>query len=237
MKLLDRRTTNIEVQSQKKAQIDEGVAIAAKIDALRRTHDDLERQHNLFVEGMREQLALATKDLTEQCEVKKQELEILEEKRKALLAPLDNAWENVKIRERDIEHTHSLIEATKLSVEQEKKLLEERLTKAKESLGRIKIRENELKRVYDQAVIERSEAETLKNTIANQYQTQTKHFEEREKEIAIKEGKNEFDAQATKNYEEILKRKEVELNNRERMINDRYQTLLRTTNESNSKNK
>lgn len=62
MNLLKKPLANLEAERQKREQIDQGVAIAQKIDVLRKTLADLETQHSTFIAGLRVDLEQKTKE-------------------------------------------------------------------------------------------------------------------------------------------------------------------------------
>lgn len=102
MKLADKRTIQTVMAGQRKSQIDEGVAIAKKIDVLRQTLSSLQQQHQDFVSGMSEELRNKTEALQIEIDGKQMMLLDLEEKRQQLLEPLTEAWNEVREREKKI---------------------------------------------------------------------------------------------------------------------------------------
>ena len=85
-----------------------------------------------------------------------------------------------------------------------------------------------LKRLLDEAKAEKSEADQiLSDARANRDEIE-KECNERLEQVAIKEEKVNFDLQANENVKELNEKKEQDLNERERAINDKYATLQRT---------
>lgn len=228
MRLLDKKNVASEAASQRKAQIDEGLRLAQKIDKLRSEKDSLEEQRNRFIAGAKEELAKQTLDLVNEIAVRKAQIVELEAQRKRLLEPLDNQRALLTQREAELNEEKDKI-AKGLQVIQEKTArLDEIKKKEKESLQKIKIREHELERAYLKAENHSSETEKIHNDLIAQKDSWVSQKAQEEKEIKRLQGENEFNRQANENMKEILHRRELELNDREKMVNDRYQTLLRS---------
>jgi SMC interacting uncharacterized protein involved in chromosome segregation len=103
MKLRPKSQIDAQVASQRKAQIDEGVRIAQKVDALRETLSMLEAQHEQYIAGMKGELDRQTSDRVQRIAELESEIRELEEKRKLLLAPLDEAWAEVRTEKQKVQ--------------------------------------------------------------------------------------------------------------------------------------
>src|SRR3954469_15526260 len=103
MHLLPKSVIQSQVASQKKAQIDEGIALARKIDVLRETLAGLELKHSQFVAGMGRELEQKTKHLHETVGELERNIADLQEKRAELSKSLDSQWEEVRQKEQEIE--------------------------------------------------------------------------------------------------------------------------------------
>lgn len=146
MKLLDKKSIATQVANQRKGQIDEGIALAQKIDKLRATHSSLEQQHNEYVAKMKEILETQLRGLEEGIQAKKKELVIIEEERQKLLEPLDQAWDeyhehetNLKVLEEELYEKRTQLtlynqdlDERRLSIEED----EERIESLKDELNR-----------------------------------------------------------------------------------------------------
>jgi hypothetical protein len=83
-------------------------------------------------------------------------------------------------------------------------------------------------RLLEEAKEEKLSADQmLKDIIANRAEIE-KECNERLEAVSVKEEKVEFDLQANKQMVKIYEARNKELNIREKQINDRYETLLRT---------
>ncbi len=67
------------LQQQRKQQIDEGIALAKKIDAMREELLSLQKQRNNFIEGTKVALELETNQLYEKKISLQKEVNLLEE--------------------------------------------------------------------------------------------------------------------------------------------------------------
>lgn len=233
MKLLKRSTLNTEVASQRKAQIDEGIIIAKKVDTLRQTLASLELQQKTFLSGMETELRKSTQHLIEEIALKKRELEELKVERTKLLEPLDKAWSDVRIKEKEILASWRVVETKEKNVDGRKTLLETKLAKAKESLFKIRTIEREIKRAYDDMEVLKAEAEDIKLKSLTDRDNQTREFEVKMSNLSRLEEKNKNDEIALTNLRELLDNRTLELNDREKAVNDKYSTLERTINRLN----
>lgn len=130
MKLLRKSAVDAQAALQRKNQIDEGIALAGKIDALRKTLGDVELQHRNFLAGMEADLKDKLSYLTESIAIKKLELAVMQEHN----GNIDVAWRKIVFREAMITDRERRADA--------------KLAKASEELGKIRIRETELDMSY-----------------------------------------------------------------------------------------
>ncbi len=99
MKLLKKSTVTLELNTQKKMQIDEGVMIAGKIDALRKTLTELETQHQNFAQGKKKELISLLGSIEKDIEDKKSIVLNLEYRKREALKPLKSEWDKIEKRE------------------------------------------------------------------------------------------------------------------------------------------
>ncbi len=228
MKLLGKKTVSIEVAAQRKNQIDEGMQLAQKIDTLRKTHSDLQSQHTDFIAGMQVELRKATDHLAIEVATKKKELELLEEKRLILLTPLNGEWNKLNHTKVEIEVIKQDLYDRTVLIKQKENRIEENLKKSKDSLVRIKTRETELERSFASTEKLREETALINSKAKNEKQQRDEESQKFLKEIELEKNKVKFEKEANENLKERLLYREKELNQKERQINDRYQTLERT---------
>lgn len=99
MKLLKKSTVTSELNLQRKNQIDEGIVLAKKVDALRKTLSELEAQHQNFIISKEQELSTRFKELENSIKELKAEIRELEQRRSELLKPLDAEWAELKSKE------------------------------------------------------------------------------------------------------------------------------------------
>lgn len=230
MKLLTKSTVATEQAREKKSQIDEGLRIATKIDAMRQALADLESQYAKFAAGTKTEMERITAGLVEQIKSLNIEIAILELRRKALLEPLDAKWNEVLVKEQILDGALKAVETNKVVWVREKTKLDATNAKAKDSLFKIKVRERELTKVYVQADEALAEAEIIKSKLREEQETHDEIFKKRTIDLDNREKMIDFNAEANENMKKLLDEQEIDQNYREQQIHDKYQTLLRTTN-------
>lgn len=137
MKLLKKSTIDAEINARKRAQIDEGVELAQKIDTLRNTLNDLEVQHRNFIDGMQGELTKATDTLFEEIAEGKNEIKELIVQKGRLLATFPRNYEEL-LEEKD------RLAVIRLKLDKDKEKLIEIMKLERVKLRNIKVREREL---------------------------------------------------------------------------------------------
>lgn len=230
MKLLPRKQLDVQVAFEKKQQIDEGVKIASRIDVLRQTLASLEVQHKEFLGGMQAELKRTTQGLIDGIAAKKKELVELQAEIEKKRIPLD-AEKAELVQERKI--------VSSLKVDYDKKIKEVSLkesqlsaknTKANTSLSNIKVRERELIKFYDKIAKLEQSTQVINKKAADEKEEQDRLLEEARSRLRTREAKCKSDMQSVLNLQGLLLLKETELDNRDKAITDRYETLQRTIN-------
>lgn len=211
MKLLPKQKVHSLVEDQKRMQIDEGVMIAKKVDALREKLADLQKQHELFVSGIEENLKERTAGLFKEIKLKEAEIKLLEIKRQELLKPLDDAWLTVREKEATLGNFEGRLRAKEGELEQKLKLIDKDKARTTETLNHIKIRERELERTFDKAEQLRIEAEKGYIKMSTDKEKQEKLFDKKNGEMTIRE-------QAITSYEFTLKMKDEQLGMKEKEL-------------------
>lgn len=233
MKLLSKSTVASDQARQRKAQIDEGLKLASKIDALRKTLAELEKQHSTYIAGMKYELENQTEGLIEGIKQKKKEIAELELERAILIEPLTAKWQEVNDKSQKLDVMVATASKTNLLLSRGKEKYDLLVKKAKDSFSRTRVKERELSKVYAKAEDSLFEAEEIKKSAEDEKEKQENSFKQREIELQDQERVNEFNALANENQKELLDEREVELNMRDRELKDRYETLERTINRTN----
>lgn len=227
MKLLDRKTVNTLVTSQRKSQIDEGVALAKRIDALRVTLASLEAQQASFTEGMQNELRKKTQPLHEELGNLTREVLDLKEQRKALLKPLNEEWERVRERERVIQGKEIYLdERLQLLSEQEaqrqireKELVVEtqRLVREREAADENLKQAEEIRERAEQVS---RETEATRARVLEELVNQEELLDLRDESLAARERELDIEKKSL-----ALRSKELDI--RQKQLEDREATLAR----------
>lgn len=228
MKLQPKKTVAVQVATERRQQIDEGVSIAKKVDALRENFAQLQFQQRKFVESSRLELERQTSGLTEEIASKRRELLELAEEKKLLLAPLDEAWRDVKEKRKEVQKRLTQIAQKEKGLAVSISKAEADRQEAKSALSNIKVRERELAKAYTEADSLRAEAEATNAEAKSNKEKSVEKLEQKWEELEKIQAKNQFDAEANLNQKALLDLIEKELNDKDRAVNDKYQTLLRT---------
>lgn len=233
MRLQPKRQVNVEVAKQKKADIDKGLELAGKIDALRETLAKEEQQLELFrtasVEAVKREIDSTLRELesvNNRIESRKDELVRLRE-------PLDAEWE-------EIAEKKLLIEAEKGSLYQRRADLE---TGIGLNLRRERENDEERKRIErERRQIDEEQSLTVKlkedalsalATARMQSDNIVSNALQRERAVVIREKEVAILEDDMSEREHIVNEHEKDLANRERALTDKYQTFERTINRFN----
>ena len=233
MKLRDKKQIASDFQEQKKSQVDEGVRIAKNVDLLREELASLEKQRKDFLDGSKLELTKATGKLLERIEILKGEVKKLEERQAELRKPLDDAW--ATLEEEKALHAIAVkefgIETDELSKKAKAiKKEEERIAKAKLALEED---ERTIGRLNSDAKSLKEEAERINETAKREHAEQIQKFATANTELSKKQAQVDIDAKDNARVKKAQDLREKRLNDKERKIDDKYQTLLRTINRLN----
>lgn len=235
MKLQSIKQLNNELANERKKQIDEGLYIAQKVDVLRQTLASLEAQHQKFLAGSREESDKVIAELDQKKSTLKNEISKLEERRIELLKPLNDKWDELeeqkqahKLELADFEIRNDLLKTK----EKEFSEKEKQLNQKQETLSN---QEEVIKRVSRETQELNEQAKNLKNKQLEEYTLSTTELGELRKELEEKEKLLVIQANFNKHRENILNKREKELNNKDRAIKDKYETLMRTLSRINNK--
>lgn len=230
MKLLSKQQVSTQLQSQRRQQIDEGVQLAQKIDALRVKLADLQKQHELFVMGMEENLNQKTKHLFDEIQRREAEIKLLEVKRLELLKPLDAEWEIVRTTKVSLDNKTYELEGVLKELEGKEQRVTKRDLESKEKLNHIKIRERELERTFDKAEQLKIDAERGYIKMVQDKEIQDDLYLKKQQELLLQEKAIKSYQFTLKNKEEILEMKDKELEEERIRLKDREETLNRAFN-------
>lgn len=228
MKILKRNEVLAETNKRRQEQIDEGMNIARKVDALRSTLADLQKKHSDFIAGMK---AAVEKEISPLVKLR-DELKLEVSRAKAALAdlrvPLDAEWAAVRSERqrldddiKDSSKREALIVETERELEKQQVQLEE----DRKSIDDLKKDALHKLTEVDETLTEAEHIVHKATTDANKI---TALLVERERDVERKENEVYLKSVDNKNRAAHLDEKEAALNERERAVNDKYLTLERT---------
>jgi hypothetical protein len=227
MKLLTKQQVNTEVQTQRKMQIDEGLTLAKKVDALREKLASLETQQKKFFENMDSELHLRFDWLYNQIADKERELKELNERRNKFLENPENVQKMLLSDLKDFEGKKAELAKNQAKLTEKEQKTIENAQKAKELLFKARTREKEVERVYDRADQVRIETEKKYVELINKEENIDKLFQDKTKEMEEKEKSLSSHEFTLKVREEHIVLREEELANERIRLADQRATLER----------
>lgn len=228
MKILKKGTAQAEAAKYRQEQIDEGVEIASKIDLLRKTLLDLQKQHAEYVGGMKSVVSKELEELFRQRTTLIAEVNDLRRKLDKLKILPDFEWDKVSEEASYLGTLRTQLETTEAGYVQREAMvsaIEKELQTERATIHRVKsevISQNEeaseaLERIR---VLEEATDEKIKE--ANAY-VDERNGELQAREVRILTREKGVDLKV-----EAINERERKLNDKEKFINDKYQTLVRT---------
>lgn len=231
MKILPpKKQIRAEKEEQKRIQILEGVKLAQRVDELRRTSAELEKNHELFLKASAVELSKATAELEEKRDGLRTEVSRLEKERGLLKRPLDDEWATLKDAEERFKKEKSdfLIEKDELS--QTKKGVEEESKRIAEERSRIEEEKRETDKNLRNSAELREQAEGINAEATRIKESNDMFYAEKERQYAQREANIKYEELANENYKKILDQREEKLRIKEIQLIDREATLERAFN-------
>lgn len=229
-KLLDKKTINREIAAQTKQQIDAGIVLSKKVDAVRDTlleeEGNLERFRSQTVSIAQKEIdALIQKRGTLLADIKE-----LEKERTLLQMPLDAEWEKLKSSYLKYADQVGTLESAKETVARQ---IGENTMLAHEldvEHGRV----SEMKRITEEKLLhatdDLSRAREESSKMRNLAQTVLSSAEFREKVVIQREKDFQSLVEWVEKEKERISLADKDLERREKVLKDRYATLERTLN-------
>lgn len=228
MKLLDKKSISQEKAKERKLEVEEGAKLARKVDALRETAAKEELNLAKFRIEYMKTIQAEMSELLGQRDALRSTVDALEERRKELLKPIDAEKKALSERKTELEsldigvrQSLAFLASTEDRLHDKEKsleLLERRMNIVFEGIQDDKsVSEKERNEVHESLI----RAKEKEHEMELKTDKKIQELLEREASIASKERENE-------NRKHSLDARTTELNNRERLINDKYETLQRT---------
>lgn len=233
MKLLAKKVIDSQVASQKKQQIDDGVKLAIRVDTLRQTKAQEEKNLEEFRVGAVRSVSQEIEVLTIKRDSLRSEVTDLMEQAKLNQIPLDKEWNKLNIEK-------SKLLSQQESLEKDRELLEKDKTELVVSLQDLEIEKSRVESIKDQTVLEygiahriSEEVEKDKRNIEILKEVTFREVEEIKNSALRKETEIDFKLVNLNNREIILKEKEVQIIKTKLQLEDQRGTLERALNRLN----
>lgn len=228
MKILKKSEANAEAARLKRQQIDEGMELAQRIDGLRRTRAEVEAQHAEYAKGLRASLEREIAPLVETRNELQVQVSAARRELEKLRVPLDGEWASARAQRTQLESDRTDLDAREIAVSNSEELVRTESKAVADERRAV----SQLRAEADSELAVASDAKgeayrILKNAkVASEASSEAMLKRERavsesETRVALREA----DAQ---NREDSIYKRNKALDDRERFINDKYQTLLRT---------
>jgi len=228
MLLPDKRTIKPLLEEQKYQSAKEGIALATKVDALRKELNQLTKNREEFLQGTVIEIEKATKIKSERLDSTQSQIKALELKRKELLKPLNAEWKEVKQKKDELEQYANDLAIKSLDLQFKKEEFLKRQNKIlKQEKHNNLIQENFL-RLLQEAQQEKSEAKKiLIDAKANRDEIE-EECADRLIQVSEKESQVEFEKKANENEIKDIEKRKKELSQKEAEFKAKYQTFLET---------
>ncbi len=228
MKLLDKKKILSESNAQKKEQIDEGVRIAKKVDILREELPRLEKQRADFLAGSQMELDKAIGSRIEKKATLDREIKVAGEELARLRKPLDDEWAKLSEDVVALHKEQEQLDADKNELSKKAKGIEESEKRLDARETAVAERERITGLLNNEAIDLKTEAERISNVTAKEKEEHTKKLEEETAQIAREQKAIEVATNLNEHNKKVLDRREAKVTERERIVEDKYQTLLRS---------
>lgn len=228
MKLLDKKNIDVLKSSEKKFEIDEGLKLARKIDTLReisaKEEVNLSKFRTETLKNIKNEIDVL---ISEKISLQKN-IDVLDKERKLLTVPLDEEWGEIKKEKEEILKEREDNAVNKSNLIQLDSIYRNHNDSLKIEIARIGDMKEKVLAEYSIAEQLKNEATAILNDSTRRLNESISSIKDRESELFQREKTVEILSRDNENMKQILKIKEIDLINKEKAINDKYQTLLRT---------
>lgn len=194
IKLLKKSEVDTAKAQDKQREINEGMKLASRVDSLRKTQAEEEASLEKFRKETVSKINREILSKTEELDILKHEVEILEDRKRVALEPLDEQWDEIRVKQDELTGYAIQLNSEKSELESKKSDLEveiERISTEKRRVSRerddsisnlAKSDENRSK-----TVSELSEAKRIKLSAVTMKESVVKELKERDAVVASKE--------------------------------------------------
>lgn len=228
MKLLERQSLNNDLQEQRRAQAEEGIRLAKRIDALRETLSTLEKQHQDFIESSRTTYQEAIGALERRKDELEKEIVRLEERRALLREPLDKEWESLEEAQKDHEKKALSLAIQEASIAKRDSVVLEKEKKAEQRERALNDMSEAIEQERAFVSHEKEKATSLTLKLREEEKRSVSEQKERERITLKKDEESDRRARAIDMREKLLNAREKSIDKREAFVDHKYKVLQRT---------
>jgi|ERR1035437_1421037 DNA repair exonuclease SbcCD ATPase subunit len=230
MLLPQRKDIDRAKQVERKADIDQGIVLARSVDELRSRKLTLEQSFEVWRKGASEAIQKELDILSQEKETLKTEIVNAKELRDSLLVPLDDKWKEVNdevsrlaLKDENLKYLEEELKIKLNEVENTKHLIGIKLDNLSSDEIEVSQTKHQISRLKVKAI-----SELLKAT--NIRERQEEEYEFKMNEVSNLKSQYDVALQTMEIRESQVEAKEKDLSNRERALQDKYETLQRTIN-------
>lgn len=228
MKLLPKQEIQDLKAKQRKAEIDEGVKLAKKVDSLREMASKEQATIEKFQKESLNNLRSEIQKLIDLRDSIIEEIKGIKEEKIAVIVELDEREKEIDKRESGLRLLKKIIEDKEIELDFREKEQGDIIKEINEIKGKVIIQMEESNEILSKSREELIIASDMSSKSKQKLIDVDKYFEAKSKELLEKETSLLSKEQDLKIIDSRLSKKEIELNDRDKSIQDRYQTLLKT---------
>lgn len=231
MKVLPKQQDILKAKNdERKKEIDEGIALANRIDKLRETKTNEERQLGLWRENS---IRTIQKEIDEYLTVKENlrvQTEGAEVLRRKLIEPLDEEWIKVRIEQAEIKKDREAVEISKASLKEQAEKLKIDIQKISDIVIRTKDNEEAIDKAKSEIIALKEMAQREYEIARQERETQTSLHEKALLEVRYSKEEYENGININKIKEKELQEQEADLIIREKELERRQKNFLTAQN-------
>lgn len=225
MKLLQKSTITNQKNAERKLEIDEGLALARRIDALRETSAKEETNLLTYRATALKQVQNEIGVLVKQKEDLQEEIKRQEEHRKELLKPLDKEWEQIYEKKLQIDKDSNANILLVFQLKEEEQQLEERKNEISKIVIDINKKEKEIDKLKGEIVSLKELAQREYEIAHEEHSIQTENYDKQISRAIELQKEYESGLAILNIRDKELKEKEVDIINKEKHIEAQQETL------------
>ncbi len=228
MQLLEKRQIDGLKAKERQQEIQEGKKLAEKVDALRELASREQTNLSKFTEESVAHLKAEIGTLIDDKEALKTEIRELELQKSIAQVPLDNKWAEFHEKQSELESLGIELHEKQRQITQKEAEADKRLRDLSVESSRVSDEHARISEVLSQTDRLKKEADTTVQDARNQAATVHLTAEFRDNTSRDRENRLNISEKSLKESEEAIHIHTKDLEDRERALQDKYETLIRT---------